>query len=337
MEIRTNNYKLMSRVEVAKASQSHDISYSSTLLSMGSCFSESIGKRLRSIGFGITINPFGTLYNPLSMAKSLHLMADEGFLFSENDLTQVGDYFISLMHHSKYNASSASELLHKINSDLLEGRTALHKCTHLILTFGSSFVYREQTSGEVVANCHKLPPSKFNCQLVSLELLKEIFNEAVQRLLAINPNLVIILTVSPIRYLGYGAHESQLSKARLLLLVEYLTSAFPSHIAYFPAYEIQLDELRDYRFYKEDLTHPSALAEQIIFDRFVATWSSPKEEPIRSLMAKFDSLLRHRSTTPEGEVRHKQQVATWLDTHKETLPTFLLQRASELATERFSP
>lgn len=330
------NYKLMSHVEVEQAPIECCFSYASPLLSLGSCFSEAIGRRLNSIGYDIAINPFGTLYNPLSISKGLELMMDDLFLFGEEDITQVGNSYVSLMHHSKYSSPSPTELLERINQELLLGRKYLRKSSHILLTLGSSFVYRERQSGKVVANCHRLPPSQFDCELASLDLLQEHFSKAIRKLLTINPDATVLLTVSPIRYLGYGPHNSQLSKARLHLLIEQLVATYPSHLFYFPAYEIQLDELRDYRFYAEDLVHPSPLAEEIIFDRFIDSWANPSEKEIRLLMRKLQTMLNHKPSTQEAFFLHKKQIEQWVASHKKAFPDTLLQRIDQFIDFRFS-
>lgn len=319
-------YKLISMVEPHKVSPLFQFDYCSSFLSLGSCFSEAIGNRLSSLGFDIMVNPFGTLYNPLSLAKALNYLGNPDFSFTFKDLTSDRNRYISLMHHSCFSSDSAEDLLNSINQELLIGQKQLSKATHLLLTLGSSFVYTLRSSGEVVANCHKLSPSHFICSLVSLEELCDSFQKSLIPLFDRHPLLRIILTVSPIRYLGYGAQESGRSKARLLLLCEHLEKIFPKNIFYFPSYEIQMDELRDYRFYKEDLVHPTPLAEEIIFDRFLSTWLIPKEKETLRILKKFRSLLQHHPVSEEGKQIHIQQIESWIKKYQTILPSQALIR-----------
>lgn len=315
-----SGFKLTSRVKISRAVKEERLGYSSRVLTLGSCFSNNLATQLAGLGFDIVINPFGTLYNPLSMREALARLCDKKFRFEESDLREANGYYVSLLHHSRYRHHKAASLVKLLNKDLREGRKRLLSSSHLMVTFGSSFVYRLKSSGAVVANCHKLPSEEFCCTLASFEELKESFGNIVEKVLALNPTLKIILTVSPIRYLGYGTHESQLGKARLLLLVEYLRLRFPESIRYFPAYEIMLDELRDYRFYEEDLVHPSPLAERIILERFLETWGNEEERPQRVACHKLQQLLHHQTKDPQEEPRHHEAILQWIDRHREELP-----------------
>lgn len=298
----------MTEVATYRAEDEKLLRYGNVVLSLGSCFSENIGRRLRHLGYDIKVNPFGTLYNPLSIAAALGRMLSTDFSFTSDDLLFWDDRYISLMHHSRYDGESADSVLEELNAELLEGRQYLQKGDLLLLTFGSAHAYRFRETGEVVANCHKLPANRFDLRLCSLEELQSAMEELLQKLFQINPCIRLLLTVSPIRYLAYGPHHCRLSKARLLLLTEYLEGLFPERIGYFPAYEILQDELRDYRFYADDLIHPSALAERIIFEKFLAAYAAPEQEEARRAAQKLRSFSQHRTTGEKEGSRHLQKL-----------------------------
>lgn len=314
--------KLTTPVAIPNVSPSLSLSLSrSKILTMGSCFSDAIGSRLQGMGFDTLVNPFGTLYNPLSMATALALLvAPNETPFDPSYIIESSGRFYSMMHHSRYSASSVQELIAELERSLATCRHYVREATHLLLTFGSAFVYRYRQNGHVVANCHKLPQEKFDLRMTSINEMTETLETTIKRLLEINPKLTFLLTVSPIRYVGYGLHRSQLSKARLLLVAEQLVESFPQAIHYFPAYEIMLDELRDYRFYGDDLVHPSTLAEELIFAKFIASWGAKDEQEKVRWMTKLQKMLLHKSQNAEQEQLHKEQIARWIKKHRDKLP-----------------
>lgn len=312
---------LYSSVQCPKALPGETVNYQSSILTLGSCFSNAIGKRFTKQGFEVCVNPFGTLYNPFSMSKALYLLRSDCCQWlTDNNLVKVGQHYYSFLHHSKYTATNANTLLDELNQSLSCSRSSMVNATHLLLTFGSAYVYCYKATGSVVANCHKLPAQNFSLKLASVEALTYVMAEQLRALLQINTRLKVIVTVSPIRYLGYGAHQSQLSKARLLLLCDNLQHLFPGQVFYFPAYEIMLDELRDYRFYNDDLVHPSPLAEQIIFERFIESWAwdIPQEQYLNA--EKLITMLNHKSRNAETLSEHSKNVAQWIEKHSRNLP-----------------
>lgn len=245
------------------------------VVTLGSCFADAIGTRLEEGGFRVERNPFGTLYNPLSVAEALERIVDCREITSD-DLVQHDGLFHSWHHHGSFSRPTAQECLDVCNSRIRLAHSALREARVLMLTFGTAYVFSlasdsaEEGTGMVVANCHKLPPRHFTRRRMTVEETVGRWKPLLQKLIAYNSELITILTVSPIRHMADGAHGNQVSKATLLLAVEELVSIFNSQfpISYFPAYEIVLDELRDYRFYGPDLSHPSALAEDIVYERF---------------------------------------------------------------------
>lgn len=253
--------------------------YSHGLLSLGSCFSDNIGNWLLQHQFDISVNPFGTLYNPLSLARALNILADESFHFTPQHLFYDGERYRSFMHHSRYSDTQESVALEQMNCDLEVGREKLLRGNWLFLTLGTSFYYELRETGEVVANCHKCPAGDFRQLRLSAEQSTQALLQALIPILQRNEQLRLLITVSPIRYRSYGAVENMRSKADLLRTAEQIEGVFPSRAYYFPAFEIMLDELRDYRFYARDLVHPSELAIDLIRQKLLAGWLHPDENP----------------------------------------------------------
>lgn len=265
--------RLFTSVEVAPMGFS--LGLEDGVVTLGSCFADAIGTRLEEGGFRVERNPFGTLYNPLSVAEALERIVDCREITSD-DLVQHEGLFHSWHHHGSFSRPTVEECLAACNSRIRQAHSALREARVLMLTFGTAYVFSltpdpaEEGNGMVVANCHKLPPRHFARRRMTVEETVGRWQPLLQKLIAYNSELITILTVSPIRHMADGAHGNQVSKATLLLAVEELVSIFNPQfsISYFPAYEIVLDELRDYRFYGPDLAHPSALAEDIVYERF---------------------------------------------------------------------
>lgn len=244
------------------------ISYSEPLAVLGSCFAEGAGRRLAECGFDVLLNPFGTLYNPVSVCNSASRL-DAAVPFTEEDCLEMGagaGLVCSLSHHTSFARGTAEEFLRDANAALSEAALRWKEVRTVILTLGTSWCYRYLPTGETVANCLKRPESEFERYFLSSEHTERLLSSLVTR----HPDKNFIFTVSPIRHLRDGAHGNQLSKSALLLAVDAVVRKFPGRAAYFPAYEIMMDELRDYRFWAEDMVHPSQQAENYIFDQFIA-------------------------------------------------------------------
>lgn len=283
--------------------------YGEKILSLGSCFSERIGSWLFRHGFDAMVNPFGTLYNPISIAQALEYLAEGACSFDPSTLLfeHQGKYH-SFMHHSRYSRPTWEETWQGIEEDLQRGKQQLREGRWLLLTLGSAFLYTHKELGCVVANCHKLPEQHFTHTKGTKELFIAHLAPIIEQLLAHNEALEIILTVSPIRYLRYGAPESQRSKAELLLTAEALEERFKGRVHYFPAYEIMMDELRDYRYYAEDMIHPTDLAVEIIRQRLLTGWLSPSEEEALRTAEKLAQRALHRpmNATAEEQEAHRR-------------------------------
>lgn len=253
------------------------IDFSTGIVSIGSCFSDEIGERLHDGGFCVEQNPFGTLYNPASIAPALRRIMDDREIGKE-DLVEHEGLWHSWHHHGSFSRPTAEGCLEACNSRLHQAHQALREANLLIVTFGSAWVYDLAAhGGETVANCHKLPPQNFVRRCLSVDEIVTLWNPLLQELSAFNTQLSVLFTVSPIRHMADGAHGNQLSKSTLLLAIDNLISIFNYHfsISYFPAYEIVLDELRDYRFYGPDMVHPSLLAVDVVWDRFQRATMTP--------------------------------------------------------------
>lgn len=277
---------------------SSQLRYGQPLLSFGSCFSEHIGRRLAELGYDITVNPFGIQYNPLSIAYGLERLI-QGKSYLEDELIHHSGLYHSFDHHGSFSSVDASEALQKINSVYSLASSRLRKASHVLITWGTAFVYKHGTTGAVVNNCHKLPECTFIRSLCSLPECVEHWTGLLGKLFEANPTLQIIQTVSPIRHLRDGAVANQISKSTLILLSSELSERFRGRVHYFPAYEIVQDELRDYRFYAEDMTHPSAQTVGYIAEQFVA-WACDSED--RQLMPYIERLrlaYEHRPLNPE--------------------------------------
>lgn len=243
------------------------IGHQDKLLLMGSCFAESIGRLLLDNKFQCQVNPFGILYNPFSVEKAIKQIIT-GKVYDKEDLFQHREQYHSYMHHGSFSDTDANQCLEKINNSLNNAHTLLPQLNFLLITFGTSWIYTLKENGQVVSNCHKVPAREFIRRRLSVQEITDSYKALINRLLTTNKNLRIVFTVSPIRHAKDGLHQNQLSKATLLLAIEELQTAFPQHVFYFPSYEILMDELRDYRFYANDMFHPSEVAIQYIWECF---------------------------------------------------------------------
>ena len=260
--------KLFTRVETGTSTVG--ISYDDNIFVLGSCFADSVGARMRNAGFNVSVNPFGTLYNPLSIAKAIRRL-DSGEPFTVDDCVLMGagaGLVCSFSHHTSFARADAAEFLTVANASLQEASLKWKTCNKVIVSLGTIWCYFKDD--EVVSNCLKRPQAEFERKALSLEQTAAVLRGIVRD----NPGKEFIFTVSPIRHLADGAHANQLSKATLMLAVQ---DVMGPGCEYFPAYEILMDELRDYRFYAEDLAHPSHVAEEYIWENFIS-FAVPKDQ-----------------------------------------------------------
>ena len=239
------------QTKITVAAPDFSIDYNSRLMMLGSCFAENMGSKFSYYKFDVDVNPCGIIYNPLSVANVLRLLV-EGKRFEKNDLREVGGKWVSLFHHGAFSSADPDECLHRINDRLTKATGELRTLDLLVITWGTAWVYKYIPENIIVSNCHKIPSREFERSRLSVEDIVREYLVLIERLREINPGLRILFTVSPIRHWKDGAHGNQLSKATLLLAIDRLREEI-QHVYYFPAYEIVLDELRDYRFYAEDM------------------------------------------------------------------------------------
>ena len=239
------------------------LSHTDSVLLIGSCFTENMGQRMAVQGFDTMLNPFGILYNPLSIAEALDRCLD-GRHLGDSELVHYEGLWHSWLHHGSFSHSDRQHCIDLCDSAVDAAHDFLLRPAKLIVTFGSAWYYRLKSTGLVVANCHKVPATDFTLHLATVEEVVAAWKPLILRLQKLG--IETLFTISPVRHNAYGAHGNQLGKAVLLLAIEELCKQHGTK--YFPAYEIVVDELRDYRFYADDLSHPSALAEEIVWQRF---------------------------------------------------------------------
>ena len=279
------------------------IDYNSRLMMLGSCFAENMGSKFSYYKFDVDVNPCGIIYNPLSVANVLRLIV-EGKQFEKSDLRQVGGKWVSLYHHGAFSSTDPDECLRRINDRLTKATGELRTLDLLVITWGTAWVYRYTRENIVVSNCHKIPSQEFERSRLSVEDIVKEYLVLIGRLREINPGLRILFTVSPIRHWKDGAHGNQLSKATLLLSIDRLREEL-QHVYYFPAYEIVLDELRDYRFYADDMLHMSGFTVDYIWERFLYSFISPEVLGLMNQIGRVNKGVAHRPFDPQSEEYHR--------------------------------
>lgn len=270
------------------------IDYSKKVLLVGSCFSENIGQKLLDRKFQVDMNPFGILYNPESIANGLKILIERRH-FAEEDLFQDQGLWNSFYHHSRYSDVNQHAALQKINERTANSAEFLREADFLMVTFGTAWVYELKRTGQIVSNCHKVPASEFKRFRLGVFEIVEAWKELLETIWKFNPNLKVVFTVSPIRHWKDGAVENQVSKATLLLAIDRLKAGFgEQRCGYFPSYEIMMDELRDYRFYAEDMLHLSPVAVDYIYERFSRAMVTRESTLVAEKVLKLSRSLSHR-------------------------------------------
>ncbi len=305
----------MTLVDIPHAKK--EIGYNDPIVSIGSCFADNITQRLQSAFFQVSSNPFGTLYNPQSIANCLQLLqrakdssVDE--VMGGIPIVEHGGLWHSMMHHGSFSSSNKDVLLQRVRESITSGVEQLEQAKVVIITLGTAWVYEQD--GKVVSNCHKIPARKFNRRCMRVEEIEEVYREVLQ--LPLLRGKHIIFTVSPIRHQKDGMHSNQISKSVLLLAIEQLGN-LNLELDYFPSYEIVLDELRDYRFYADDMLHPSAKAVDYIWERFKQTYFSKETMEDVVGLQRLYAELHHTPLHPETEeyrrfrARVEEEVRMW--------------------------
>ena len=288
---------LQTRVEIECSK--YKIDYRTNMMMVGSCFADEIGALLKERHFPISVNPFGTLYNPASIVQSIERLTS-ATPFSKEDIFKSSGVYVTFSHHSQFADIDQESFLNKINSRLQIESERFKRAECIIITLGTSWVYRAINSGIIVSNCHKVDKKEFKREFLDQENIIALLNKMIQE----HPEKKWIFTVSPIRHLKDGLHNNQLSKATLLLAINSITQKNPN-CSYFPAYEIFLDELRDYRFYAEDMVHPSRQGVNYLWDRFKESFLTEESINIIKEVEKITRAQKHRPLFPESKEYQK--------------------------------
>lgn len=267
-------------------------SHTQPTLCVGSCFAENIGQKLTDHKFSTIVNPLGILYNPYSIGNALDYLI-KGDFFEEKDLFSNNGLYHSFDHHGGFSMPNPSETIRNINNELHRGSIFLKSTKRLILTFGTSNVFVYKKTGQIVANCHKMPNQEFERKALSVDHILERLRPVFRQLKSAIPDLEVLLTVSPVRHIRDGHIENQRSKARLLLACEQLCKDF-DFAHYFPSYEILMDDLRDYRFYAADMIHPNEVAINYIWGYFSQCFFNEETKELNSKINKIVNATKHR-------------------------------------------
>jgi len=275
------------------------IEHKDSILTIGSCFAENIGSYFTNYKFHLIVNPFGVLYNSTSIKNSIQL-AVEKRKFTKDDLIFDQDEWHSFFHHSDFSHHDPNEVTQKINITSQEVNEFLTEVDWIIISLGTSFVYRHKEDNLVVSNCHKIPQKEFYKEFLSVEENILNINSIIKLIRENSSKTKFILTVSPIRHWKDGAHQNQLSKAGLHLAVKKVIES-TKDVFYFPSYEIVIDELRDYRFYAKDMLHPNELAVEYIWDKFSEYCLSSSCQNLISEISKITQASKHRVRNPKSK------------------------------------
>lgn len=260
----------MFRTELITKPAQYSLGLSNPLFTIGSCFADAIGSRLQEVKFKATVNPFGTTYNPLSIHNLLfHSLS--GTALPDNSFLQHQDIHLNYHLHSSMSALSKAELTQKIQTQFNAALEELKKCDALLITYGTAWTYKRKAEKDTVNNCHKQDATLFNKVLLTQEEITDSFNTLYLALQQIRPGIKVILTLSPVRHIKDSLELNTVSKAVLRLACHHLSQQH-THVDYFPAYEMMIDDLRDYRFYKSDMLHPTTEAEKYIWRKFGQTY-----------------------------------------------------------------
>ncbi|PVW17122.1 GSCFA domain-containing protein [Marixanthomonas spongiae] len=293
------------QTEIKLSQEQPQINYSSKILLMGSCFTENMGGKLEYYKFQNLQNPFGIVFHPAAIEKLVTRAINEE-AFTEADVFQHNGQWHCFEVHSKLSTNNKTTFISCLNSNLKELKKILEQASHIIFTFGTAWVYRLIETDAIVANCHKVPQKKFLKELLSVEDISAAIENIITLIKAVNPNATVISTISPVRHIKDGFVENMQSKAHLLSgLHEAISSERQAF--YFPSFELMMDELRDYRFYEEDMLHPNNVAISIIWERFKNVWIASETEEIQKEIETIQNGLKHRPFNPSSEAHQQFQ------------------------------
>ena len=315
--------KLTTPIKLSR--QNPPINYSSKVLLLGSCFAQNMGAKLEYYKFQQCTNPFGILFHPVAIEKLITRAVNQ-IWFTSKDVFLQNEQWHCFLAHSKLSNTSEEDLISALNSALEKLRFSLLEASHVVFTFGTAWVYKHLEKDTIVANCHKVPQKEFVKQLLSPDDVSDVLLGIETKLRTINPTCSIINTVSPVRHIKDGLIANSRSKAHLIAGVQEIVS--PEKLNYyFPSYEIMMDELRDYRYYKEDLIHPNQTAIAIIWEKFLSSWVASETFEIQKKIAVIQNGLLHIpfNENSKAHIHFKKDLETKISEIKEQLPwaTFL--------------
>ncbi|MEO5776529.1 MAG: GSCFA domain-containing protein [Flavobacterium sp.] len=292
------------KVPIAKSS--NPIDYSSKIVSFGSCFAENMSEKFSYFKFQNTVNPFGIIFNPVSIENLISRVVNKKN-FTEEDIFFHNDLWHCFEVHSELSNPDKNDFLNLLNQLLESTNNQITKSTHIITTYGTSWVYRNKSSKNVVANCHKVPQIQFDKSILSVETIEKSIQNTIDLIRKVNPNCHFIFTVSPVRHIKDGFVENQRSKSHLITALQNIlqTEHCKLNTEYFPSYEIMMDELRDYRFYAEDMLHPSQTAIDYIWARFFENYISEESHSTMEEVSSIQKAMAHRPFNPNTESHQK--------------------------------
>ena len=297
---------LQTQISFRKADK--QIDYASELMLLGSCFSEHIGAKLDYFKFRTLQNPFGILFHPLAI-ENLITRAIQKRGYTPEDLFYHNERWHCFDAHSNMSNVSKEKVLEGLNGQLRKTEQLLSKASHIIITLGTGWTYQKRETGVTVANCHKIPQKEFKKQLLTVDEITASLQRTIEQIETVNKNTQLVFTISPVRHLKDGFVENQRSKAHLIAAVHDIVNAYAdgekSRVAYFESYELMMDELRDYRFYKADMIHPNTLAIDYIWEKFSEVWVSDDAQVTMELVEEIQRGLDHRPFNPNSEQHQK--------------------------------
>lgn len=276
------------------------IDYNSKIVSLGSCFAENMAEKFEYFKFKNTVNPFGIIFNPVSIEKLVSRVINEA-KFIENDVFFYNERWHCYEVHSDLSTIDKEEFLENLNTILQFTHQQLTQSSHIIITYGTSWIYRLKSNNEVVANCHKVPQNQFNKEILSIESIEESIQNTIHLIRKLNPDCQFIFTISPVRHIKDGFVENQRSKSHLISAIHQILNLKSQGLNYFPSYEILMDELRDYRFYADDMLHPSQRAVNYIWERFSEARISKESHSVMKEVETIQKGLAHRPFNPNSD------------------------------------
>ncbi|ELR73160.1 hypothetical protein C900_05209 [Fulvivirga imtechensis AK7] len=314
----------MFRTEITAPPSEEKITVSSPILSIGSCFSDCMGQRFATHKFDVVANPFGTVYNPVSIFKLLEYAVNRNYP-KDSSYVETQGLISNFDFHSSFSAEKTEKIKKDIQNAIEHTHEHLKKCEWMIITLGTAFVYRRKDNKDIVANCHKVPAGRFTKELLTQKQIIEAFEKTYELLLSLQPNIKIIMTVSPVRHTKDTLEQNSVSKSILRVTCDTLEKE-QKNIRYFPSYEIMMDDLRDYRFYRTDMIHPTRDAEDYIWHKFSEAYFNQETHRFIEEWDKIMKAIQHRPFNPASEahqkfiketIKHLKRLEKKVDIHEE--------------------